>query len=123
VSKPKVNQELPNFALFEDGLSESTECVETNFAPPHPFQNGLETISVKGAGPEHFPSLRFKQKTALPVTDVFPQHLPNTRVNVHVTITGISFRCRNDLAFATALLPDVNHRAIERDVFPYFESE
>src|SRR5271170_4992232 len=44
-------------------------------------------------------------------------------MNVHVTITGVSFRRGSDFTLSTALLPDVNHRAIWRDVLSYFESE
>jgi hypothetical protein len=123
VSKPEVNQELPHFALFECGLSESTKGVETNFFPAHTFQDGLETVPVESAGPEHVACLRFKEKAALPVADIFQQHLGNERMNVHVTITSISFRRQSNLTLATALLPDVDHRAIGRHVLPYFESQ
>ena len=44
-------------------------------------------------------------------------------MKVHVTITGVSFRRWSDFTLSTALLSDVNHLAIGRDVLPYFESE
>jgi len=69
VSKPEVNQELPHFALFERGLSESTEGVEANLAATHIFQDGLETVSIESAWPRHFSCLHFKQKAALSVAD------------------------------------------------------
>jgi hypothetical protein len=82
LSKPEVNQELSHFALFEHGLSESTEGVEANLAPTHAFQDSLDTVPLKSAGPEHVACLRFKQKAALPIADVFPKHLGDERMNV-----------------------------------------
>jgi hypothetical protein len=116
MSEPEINQELPHFAPFEHGLSESAEGVETNLAAAYPLQNGLQTVPVKSAGPEHVTSFRFKQETTLPVADVFPQHLGNERMKVYVAITS-------NFTLATALLPDVDHRTIGRYVLPCFESK
>ena len=96
----EVDQELPYFGPFEHGLSESAEGVETNLAPSHPSQNGLETVTAKIAGGEHGAPFRFKQESTLPIADILPKHRRNERMNVHVTITGISFRCRNNFTLA-----------------------
>jgi hypothetical protein len=123
VCHPIVNQKLPHFAFFKNGLSESTEGVEANLAATHIFQDSFETVPIESAWPEHFSCPRFKQEAALAVADEFPQHLGNERMNVHVTITGISFRRWSNFTLSTALLPDEEHRAIGKDVLPYFESK
>jgi len=82
VSKPEINQKLPRFALFEYGLSESTEGVETNLAPADIFQDSLEAVPVKSAGPEHVvladPSIKERRKAAvLSGIEMFRQLLGN----------------------------------------------